>query len=147
MSKQQTGQSDAEQTAPLTPAAGLSARQRHWHDIIFEAETPAGKAFDIGLLALIVLSIVTVMLESVQSIQAKWGPQLRVIEWIITIAFTIEYFARLACVARPMRYAASFFGVVDLLAILPTYLSLFVHGTHALATIRTLRLLRVFRVN
>lgn len=129
-----------------TEAPGLSAWQQRWHEIIFEAETPWGKAFDIGLLLVIALSVATVMLESVDSIAARWGPTLKIVEWVITILFTIEYAARLACVARPLRFATSFFGIVDLLAVLPSYLSFFVQGTHALATIRTLRLLRVFRV-
>lgn len=129
-----------------TEAPGLSAWQQRWHEIIFEAETPAGKAFDVGLLIVIAISVVTVMLESVDPIAARWGPTLQIVEWVITILFTIEYGARLACVARPLRFATSFFGIVDLLAVLPTYLSFFVQGTHALATIRTLRLLRVFRI-
>ena len=131
---------------PISPAPGLSAWQRKWHDVIFEADTPAGKAFDIVLLGLIAISVVSVMLESVTTIQQKWGLTLQVVDWCITILFTIEYVARLACVARPLRFATSFFGIVDLLAILPTYLSLFVQGTHSLSTIRCLRLLRVFRV-
>jgi voltage-gated potassium channel len=116
------------------------------HEIIFEAETPAGKAFDVVLLVLIVLSVVTVSLESVAEVRAEWGRQLRTIDWIITALFTIEYGLRLICVGQPLRYARSFFGVVDLLAILPTYLSLFVAGSQSLLVIRALRLLRVFRV-
>ena len=136
-----------EQSLPTTiPAPGLSGWQRKWHDVIFEADTPAGKAFDVLLLLLIAISVFTVMLESVGTIQEKWGSQLQIVDWIITILFTIEYAARLACVARPFRFATSFFGIVDLLALLPTYLSLFVQGTHSLSTIRCLRLLRVFRI-
>jgi voltage-gated potassium channel len=122
----------------------------HWraklHEVIFEAETPAGKAFDVALLIVIVLSVVAVMLESVPGIRAEYGPALRAIEWIITILFTIEYILRLLSVGHPLRYARSFFGLVDLLAILPTYLSLFIAGTQSLLVIRALRLLRVFRV-
>ena len=116
------------------------------HEIIFEAETPAGKAFDVALLILIVLSVVAVMLESVASIQANYGQYLRIFEWVVTILFTIEYILRLYCVGNPLAYARSFFGIVDLLAILPTYLSLFLPGAQSLIVIRGLRLLRVFRV-
>jgi voltage-gated potassium channel len=125
------------------PATDWRARL---HEIIFEAETPAGKAFDVALLILIVLSVVSVSLESIAEIQADWGPQLRTIDWIVTALFTIEYVLRLLCVGRPLRYARSFFGVVDLLAILPAYLSLFIPGSQSLLVIRALRLLRVFRV-
>jgi voltage-gated potassium channel len=116
------------------------------HEIIFEADTPEGKAFDIGLLIVIVLSIVAVLLESVPEIGAAHGPWLRTLEWIFTGLFTVEYVLRLLSVGRPRRYALSFFGVVDLLAILPTYLSLLVAGSQSLLVIRAIRLLRVFRV-
>lgn len=116
------------------------------HEIIFEAETPAGKAFDVGLLLVIVVSVIAVMLESVPEIRAEYGLALRTIEWIITILFTIEYILRLLTVGNPLRYALSFFGLVDLLAIIPTYLSFFIAGSQSLLVIRVLRLLRVFRV-
>jgi voltage-gated potassium channel len=116
------------------------------HEIIFEAETPAGKAFDVALLACIVASVVTVLLDSVASIRAEHGPVLRALEWGFTILFTVEYVLRLACVGRPLSYATSFFGIVDLLAIVPTYLSVFFAGAQSLLVIRALRLLRIFRV-
>jgi voltage-gated potassium channel len=116
------------------------------HEIIFEADTPAGRAFDVFLFVLIGLSVVAVMLESVESVDQRYGTQLRTFEWIVTILFTAEYGLRLYCVGRPGRYARSFFGIVDLLAILPTYLSLFFVGAQSLMVIRTMRLLRVFRV-
>ena len=116
------------------------------HEVIFEAETPAGKAFDVALLVAIVVSVVVVMLESVPQIRAEYGPALRTIEWIITILFTVEYILRLVSVGNPRRYALSFFGLVDLLAIVPTYLSFFIAGSQSLLVIRALRLLRVFRV-
>ncbi len=116
------------------------------HTIIFEADTPAGKAFDVALLITIVVSVIAVMLESVESIREQHGPALRALEWTITVLFTIEYVLRLYCIREPLRYARSMFGVVDLLAVLPTYLSLFVYGTQSLLVIRGLRLLRVFRV-
>ena len=116
------------------------------HEIIFEADTPAGKAFDVSLLIVIVGSIVAAALESVSEIRAVWGPVLRGVEWLVTALFTVEYVCRLIAVRRPLRYARSFFGVVDLLAVLPTYLSFFVSGSQSLIVIRGLRLLRVFRV-
>jgi voltage-gated potassium channel len=126
-------------------ADGRSFRQ-HLYEVIFEAETPGGKAFDVALLVAIVLSVLAVLLESVASIQAEYGGALRSFEWLITALFTAEYLLRLYCVERPARYARSFFGVVDLLAILPTFLSLFVAGAQSMLVIRGLRLLRVFRV-
>lgn len=116
------------------------------HEIIFEADTPMGKGFDIALLVLILASVVAVVLESVAPIRRQYGGPLRSFEWLVTILFTLEYLLRLASVGRPLRYALSFFGVVDLLAILPTYLSLFFAGAQSLLVIRALRLLRIFRV-
>jgi voltage-gated potassium channel len=123
-----------------------SSRRDRIHEIIFEAETPAGKAFDLSLLVAIVVSILAVCLESVASIQAQYGPFLRAMEWGITILFTVEYILRLYSVRKPWRYALSFYGIVDLLSILPTYLSIFVAGSQSLVVIRALRLLRVFRI-
>ncbi|MDH5803775.1 MAG: ion transporter [Gemmatimonadota bacterium] len=116
------------------------------HEVIFEADTALGKSFDIALLAAIVLSVLAVVLESVPEIRAVYGPQLRTSEWIFTILFTVEYLLRLYSVSRPVAYATSFFGVVDLLAIIPTYLSIVFSGGQSLLVIRALRLLRVFRV-
>jgi len=116
------------------------------HEIIFEADTPAGKLFDILLIGSIIISVSMVMLDSVNSIQARYGRLLYLGEWLFTILFTIEYLLRLYCVRRPMAYAASFFGTVDLLAVLPTYLSIFFPGTQYLLVIRILRVLRIFRV-
>ena len=116
------------------------------HEVIFEADTPAGKTFDIILLVMIVLSVLAVILESVAGIRARYGTALRAFEWTVTIAFTIEYLLRLLSVGRPMKYARSFFGVVDLLSILPTYLAFIISGAQSLMVIRALRLLRVFRV-
>jgi len=123
-----------------------SATKTRIHEIIFEADTPAGKAFDVALLVMIILSVVAVMLESTSTLAARYGHALRTFEWIVTILFTIEYLLRLYCVRQPLRYARSFFGIVDLLAILPTYLSLVIPGAQSLLVIRALRLLRVFRV-
>ena len=114
--------------------------------MIFEAETWAGKAFDICLFVAIVLSVLAVMLESVASVQSAHGAALRRLEWALTALFTAEYVIRLSVVGNPFRYARSFFGVVDLLAILPSYMSIIFPGSQSLLTIRALRLLRVFRV-
>ncbi len=116
------------------------------HEIIFEADTPAGRLFDIGLIGCILSSLVVVMLESVSSVRADYGALLIGFEWGFTILFTVEYVLRILAVRLPWRYATSFFGVIDLISIVPTYLSLVVAGAQSLLVIRTLRLLRVFRV-
>ena len=116
------------------------------HEVIFEADTPAGKVFDVGLIATILVSVVVVMLESIAETRAAYGDALRAAEWIFTGLFTVEYVLRLATVRRPLRYATSFFGVVDLLAVLPTYVSLLLPGAQYLLVVRVLRILRVFRV-
>lgn len=126
--------------------SGLRPWQRRLHDVIFEAETPIGKAFDVLLLAAILLSVAAVILESVEAVNARFHLALVVAEWAFTVMFTIEYVLRLLCVRRPLRYALSFFGIVDLLAILPTYVSVLVPGSQELLVIRALRLLRVFRI-
>jgi len=114
--------------------------------VIIEADTPAGKAFDVILMWVIILSVVTVVLESVGSIRASYGRALYLTEWFFTLLFTVEYVLRFGSVERPLRYATSFFGIVDLLAVIPTYLSLFVPGSQYLLSIRILRLLRIFRI-
>ena len=124
----------------------LSPKRARLHEIIFESDTPAGKLFDVILLVAILLSVLAAILESVAGVQNRCGKFLYGLEWFFTILFTIEYLFRLGCVLRPSRYATSFFGIVDLMAIFPTYLSLFVVGTQSLLVIRILRLLRLFRV-
>ncbi len=116
------------------------------HEIIFEADTYYGKLFDIALLVLILISVFVVMLESVPSIRQNVGLWLKTIEWIITILFTIEYALRIYSIQKKFSYIFSFYGIIDLLAILPTYLGLVLAGSHYLMTIRILRLLRIFRV-
>lgn len=128
------------------PKGHLRGWRAKVHEIIFEADTPAGKAFDIALIFTIILSVVAVTLETVAPIRARYGPELRATEWVITVLFTVEYVLRLLCVGQPARYARSFYGVIDLLAILPTYISVIVPGAQALAVVRVLRILRVFRV-
>ena len=125
---------------------GLGGWRAVGHEVIFESDTRAGKAFDVVLLIVILASILAVTLETVASIDARFGPQLRALEWAFTFLFTLEYVLRLLCVRRPSSYALSFFGLVDLLAILPSYISLLVPGAQALLVIRTVRILRVFRV-
>ena len=116
------------------------------HSTIYEADTAAGKTFDVVLLSLIVASIILVMLESVESLDAKYGQLFYIGEWIITIFFTIEYILRIVTIKRPSTYIFSFYGVIDFLSTIPLYLSLFVVGSHALLTVRALRLLRIFRI-
>ncbi len=127
-----------------------NATQRSWrlkvHEVIFEADTPAGKWFDVLLIVAILASVLLVMLDSISAVQQSYGSILLVGEWIFTILFTIEYILRLLSVGRPGSYATSFYGVVDLMAILPTYLSIFFPGAQYLLVIRILRVLRIFRI-
>ena len=116
------------------------------HEIIYEADTPAGKWFDIILLLLIVASLIVVMLESIDFIYDQHAGLFNVIEWIITILFTIEYIARVIVINKPSKYIFSFYGLVDFFSTIPKYLSLFLIGSHALLALRVLRLLRVFRI-
>jgi voltage-gated potassium channel len=116
------------------------------HEIIFEADTPAGKLFDILLIFAIILSIITVMFDSVAEVRAQHGRMLNIVEWFFTILFSVEYLLRILSLGHPARYARSFYGVVDLISVLPTYLSLLFPGSQYLMIIRVLRLLRIFRV-
>lgn len=116
------------------------------YTIIFEADTLAGRRFDQAIIAAILISVGVVVLDSVESLDARWGDWFTALEWIFTLAFTLEYALRLMCVRRPLVYATSFFGVIDLLSIVPTYLALLVPEIHLLIDVRILRLLRVFRV-
>jgi voltage-gated potassium channel len=120
-------------------------RQR-LHEVIFEADTAGGKAFDLTLIVCIALSIIVVMLDSIQELHDQYGSLLYVAEWVFTLLFTAEYLLRLLSVGRPLRYALSFYGIVDFLSIVPTYLSIFVPGTQYLLVIRSLRVLRIFRI-
>lgn len=115
-------------------------------EVIFEAETRAGKGFDIALMVLIFVSVLAVMMESVAAHRARYGGWLDGIEWVLTIAFTIEYGLRLWTSHDSKQYARSFFGIVDLISILPSYIELLVPGGQALMVVRVLRLLRMFRV-
>ncbi|WP_046745465.1 ion transporter [Kordia zhangzhouensis] len=116
------------------------------HEIIYEADTPEGKLFDVILLILILASILLVMLESVSEFASKYGTFLYVSEWLITILFTIEYFARIVSIKKPSKYIFSFYGIIDLISTIPMYLSFFFVGTQSLIAFRALRLMRIFRV-
>jgi voltage-gated potassium channel len=129
---------------PKTPQ--VAAWRNTLHEIIFEADTKAGKTFDIVLIVCIFLSIITVMLDSVEWFNSRYANPIHIAEWCFTILFTIEYILRLISVRQPLRYTLSFFGIVDLLATIPTYLSLFLPQAQYLLVIRTLRVLRIFRV-
>lgn len=130
----------------LRPSADASRARRRAYEIVFEHDTRAGRLFDEALIVAILASVLSVMLESVAGIRESYGPLLRTLEWFFTLSFTVEYALRLWCVQRPARYARSFLGLVDLLAILPTYLSVLVPGGQVLAVVRILRVLRVFRI-
>jgi len=128
------------------PSSRINSRRERWREIIFESDTPAGRLFDIILLWIIGLSVAVVMLESVAAVRLRYLSTLRLLEWILTSLFIIEYIARLWVSWRPLRYARSFYGLVDLLSFLPSFVSLMVPGAHQLAVVRVLRLLRVFRI-
>ena len=130
----------------LRPGVDASWARRRAYEVIFGHATTAGRAFDIGLIIAILASVAAVVLESVAEIRAAHGPLLRGMEWGFTILFSVEYVLRLTCVSSPIRYARSFFGIVDLVAVLPTYLSVLVPGAQYLLVVRLFRILRVFRV-
>lgn len=130
----------------MKPKEKLSGRRLKMYEIVFESDTRAGRTFDIGLLILIIASVLVVVLESVESIRVQYGHILRVFEWTFTIIFTMEYLLRLWTVPDRSRYTLSFFGIIDLISILPTYLTFFFPGFHSLIIIRSIRLLRMFRI-
>ena len=144
------GSHPAPKRAPRLHSRGHLPPMAPWREtifrVIFGVETRLGRAFDIGLIAAIILSVLVVALDSVEIIQARYHTALLTLEWVFTVIFTGEYLARIISVRRPWRYVFSLLGVVDLLAILPTYLALVFSGAHSLLVIRALRLLRVFRV-
>ncbi|GAX59567.1 kef-type K+ transport systems, predicted NAD-binding component [Candidatus Scalindua japonica] len=116
------------------------------YDVIFKADTVPGKSFDVALIVIIALSVITVIINTVDTIDQKYGHFLHMAELVFTVIFTIEYILRLICCRRPVAYAKSFFGVVDLFSILPTYISVFLPSSHVLAVVRIIRVLRIFRV-
>ncbi len=137
--------------SPTRPTSAAPSPRAKWRDdlyvIIFEADTRAGQLFDLALLLSIFLSIVVISLETVESIKDRWASHLVIVEWILTLLFTAEYLARLICVHKPLKYMTSFFGIIDLLACLPLYITVFSgFESKSLAIVRSIRLLRVFRV-
>ena len=134
----------------MSRAAAVTPTRPRWrarlHEVIFEADTAAGRAFDVALLVAIAVSVAAVLLESMADVRVQYGPALHVAEWALTLAFTVEYVLRLVAVDRPWRYAVSFYGIVDLLAILPTYVALVMPVAQPFMVVRGIRLLRIFRV-
>lgn len=130
----------------LIPSESASRWRKYLYRVIFESDTPGGKTFDVILLWLIILSVTVVFLESIGNLRLRFGKIFYTLEWVFTILFTIEYILRFICVNNSLRYARSFYGIVDLMAILPTYLSLLLPGSQYFLVIRILRLLRVFRI-
>jgi len=116
------------------------------HEIIYEADTPMGKWFDIILIIIILFSVLLIMLESVKKIDAEYHKILLALEWIVTIFFTIEYIARIICIKKPTKYIFSFYGIIDFLSTIPLYLSYILAGSQVLLAVRAFRLLRVFRI-
>ena len=137
---------DTTTRADRSPGRPQDGWRLRLYTIIFEADTRAGRTFDFTLIALILASVAVVVLDSVASISARHGRLFNVLEWGFTLVFTVEYVARLLCVRRPLHYATSFFGIIDLLSILPTWLAIFAPELHSLLDVRILRLLRLFRL-
>ncbi|WP_305804156.1 ion transporter [Stenotrophomonas sp. YIM B06876] len=133
-------------SAPQLNPATESGWRRHWFDIIYRHDTRPSRNFDLLLVYAILASVMVVMFDSVQHLHVQWAATFYVVEWIFTLLFTAEYLLRLLVVRRPLRYAVSIWGVIDLAAILPTYLSLFIPGAQSLLVVRALRILRVFRI-
>lgn len=126
------------------------AKTKDWkeklHEIIYEADTPMGKWFDVVLILIIIFSVILIMLESVDSVDAKYHDTLFTLEWVVTIFFTIEYIARIICIKKPSHYIFSFYGIIDFLSTIPLYLSYILAGSQVLLAVRAFRLLRVFRI-
>ena len=124
--------------------------QNNWRSkifkIIYHADTPAGKWFDIMLIVFILISVLTIILDSVEKLHIDHGEFFYILEWFFTVVFTLEYFLRLICIRKPIKYVFSFFGIVDILSILRTYLSIFIVGAQSLLVIRILSVLRIFRI-
>ncbi|WP_318308774.1 ion transporter [Flagellimonas crocea] len=116
------------------------------HEVIYEADTPAGKSFDILLFILIIISVILVMLESIDEFDARYHSELLTLEWVVTIFFTLEYIARLISIKKPLKYVFSFYGIIDFLSTIPLYLSYILAGSQVLLAVRAFRLLRIFRI-
>ncbi|WP_438961309.1 ion transporter [Nonlabens sp.] len=130
----------------MEPIKTAPAWKRKIHEVIYEADTPAGKLFDLVLLVIIIVSLILVMLESVPSLGKEYAAEFIIAEWVITIFFTIEYFLRIISINKPTKYIFSFYGIIDLLSTIPLYLTFFFGGVNALLAVRSLRLLRIFRI-
>ncbi len=150
MAEPSASERDRPSVPPETVLRQFGRPEQGWrmrmYIIIFEADTRDGKLFDLVLIAMILASLVVVVLGSIASVHAQYAEVLYVLEWTFTLLFTVEYIARLSCVRNPMQYARSGYGIIDLMAVLPTYLALLVPGVSALVDVRVLRLLRVFRI-
>lgn len=116
------------------------------YEIVFESDTPAGRAFDIVLLWAVLISVAAVCLDSVVAVREQYGDWLRILEWAFTLVFTLEYMARIFSAKDRWQYAFSFYGLVDLFSTIPTYLSIFIPGAHSFLVVRVLRLMRIFRI-
>ena len=130
----------------MTSRGKPSSLKSRLYEIVFESDTPAGKTYDIGLLICIVVSVIVVAMESISTLPIQFDRWLYILEWFFTIIFTLDYIARLWIVSRKRQYIFSFFGIIDLLSILPTYLGLFLVGAQSFMVIRSIRLLRIFRI-
>jgi len=128
------------------PKQHLSPSQQRLHEIIFEADTFSGRVFDFALIFCILFSVAIVMLDSIKEVRDVYGNLFYWLDWLVTAVFTIEYGLRLYCVIKPVKYALSFYGIIDLLAILPGYLDIFIEGTRYLSVVRVFRVLRIFRI-
>jgi voltage-gated potassium channel len=133
-------------TSNLRDKSGLKGLRLRIHEIIFEADTFAGKLFDLTLIGAILISVAVVMLDSVEAVHKQLGTTLYLMEWVFTVFFSIEYILRIYCVRKPFRYVFSFYGIIDLLAIIPTFISAVVPGTRYIFPVRILRVCRIFRV-
>lgn len=131
---------------PKRENRALSGWRHQIYEVIFGYDTLPGKIFDIGLIVAIVLSVLVVMLESVSSLNDAYGDLFNYLEWLFTVLFTLEYIARILSIGQPIRYVFSFYGIVDLLSLLPTYLALIFPPAYFLVDIRAIRLLRIFRI-
>lgn len=125
----------------------ISEEMRHkLHTIIYEADTKKGRLFDIVLMSLILLSVFIIMLETIESINLVLGPELKAIEWFLTICFTLEYIARIISIRKPLKYIFSWWGIIDFVALAPSFVGVFFPGFNVLTSFRALRLIRVFRI-
>ena len=126
----------------------MNKLKRKIQEIIFEADTPMGKLFDLALLVMILLSVIVVMLESVESYRKEWSWLFEILEWVFTILFSLEYVLRIFSVKNPLKYIFSFYGIIDLLSLIPSYIGIAIGANNisSIKSIRTIRLIRIFRI-